>query len=1042
MLMNMGQSCKDYVAKITAKFRSDLAGEHAYRPALEAFFESVTGFDVLNDPRRSEFGAPDFIFHKGQIPVAYAETKDVGESLDRVEKSEQMSRYYGYSSLVLTDYVEFRFYRHGIRYCEPIVIALIEKGKVVPKLENYEILEDTLKDFITAAREPIKSGAMLARIMAGKARRIRENVRIFLTAGNSDQNKDLIEVRDVMRKLLLADLDDAKFADMYAQTIVYGLFVARYGDETSENFSRQEARDLVPASNPFLRHFFDHVAGASFDKRLEIIVNELCEEFAHADVRAVVHDYFKMHKDRSRDPIIHFYEDFLREYDANERIALGVFYTPLPVVRFIIRAVDAILKHDFGFADGLGDREKTEIEFATQTFNKKFKNGMVRAKREVHRLQILDPAVGTGTFLNETILHIRKTFEGQEGRWSDYVQQDLLPRLSGFEIMMAPYTIAHLKLATTLQETGVKFTDAQRIGIYLTNSLESSDRPADNLLDYLVGLGKAVAEESAQAARIKDEMPIMVVLGNPPYNVSSQNRGEWIGELIKDYKEGLRERKISLDDDYIKFIRLAQFLVEKNSQGGVVGFITNNSYLDGVTHRQMRRRLLQAFDEIYVLDLHGSVKKKEKAPDGGKDESVFDIQQGVSIVLFVRKPDTSRKITLGRVFHAEIFGTREMKYSFLDSTLFRDTKWEELKNEEPYFFFVKKDFGARKEYELGFKITEVFSQYNSGIQTKRDDVTVAFTADEMKKVVNDFQNQDENVLRQKYDLPEDGRDWRLPWAIKDIQKGYKIVEFLYRPFDIRWTAYTENSKGFIAYPREKINRHIVGRRNRIFITCRNQNNETIGFVSKYISDLRTYSNPGSIGTDYVFPLYIFSDKGEAGSNLSPDIMKNVEKVVGTEINADTMFDYIYAVLSSPSYCRKYREFLKIDFPRVPYPKDAQSFRKLAELGRRLCDLHLMESPDVGKFGTSFSISGDNVVGKVIYKNGHVFINEKQNFGNVTEAAWSIFIGGYQPAQKWLKARKGRKLSNEDIVLYQKIIVALDKTSEIMKQIDSAMNGSI
>ena len=418
-----------------------------------------------------------------------------------------------------------------------------------------------------------------------------------------------------------------KFADMYAQTLVYGLFVARYNDDVNKTFTRQSARDLVPASNPFLRQFFDHIAGASFDNRLEYIVNELCEEFSHTDVLAIVHNYYKTEKDPSRDPIIHFYEDFLKEYNPQERLELGVFYTPRPVVHFIVRSIDEILKSEFGLK-GLVDETKVEITREIQ--NKKI-------KEKVHKVQLLDPATGTGTFLNETILHVWQLFSEQKGLWPKYIKDELLPRLHGFELMMAPYTIAHLKLSTTLKETGLDSTDHVRIGIYLTNSLEKAETKQKDLFSF--GFGEAITKESIEAGKVKNDLPIMVVLGNPPYSGESMNPGYTANDVYK-FEPGtnvkLKERNSKwINDDYVKFIRLAESLIEKNGEG-IVGMITAHGYLDNPTFRGMRYHLMQTFDSLYFLDLHGNANKKEVTPNGEQDQNVFDIKQGVAIILAVK----------------------------------------------------------------------------------------------------------------------------------------------------------------------------------------------------------------------------------------------------------------------------------------------------------------------------------------------------------------------------------------------------------------------
>ncbi|MGH7141194.1 MAG: N-6 DNA methylase [Minisyncoccia bacterium] len=471
----MNSPLEIYVAEVAQKYATGRAGEHAYRPAFERLIASIDPkLKIVNDPKRTEHGAPDFVFVRGDLTAGYAETKDIGIDLNKTEKSEQMERYLGYSNLILTDYLEFRFFRNGEKYEDSIAIAAVEDGHIVARPEQFAALADLLSDFFSQAPESIKSGTRLAKIMGGKARRIRDNVRQFL-ANPSEKNRELERIFETIKKLLVHDLSPEEFADLYAQTLVYGLFAARFHDTTPEDFSRQEARDLVPASNPFLRHFFDHIVGPDFDVRLQYIVNELCEIFVHADVHALMGQYFKKNGEvEGPDPVIHFYEDFLREYDPEQRKKMGAFYTPLPVVRFIVRAVDAILQNDFGLPKGLADTSKVQVERTRQG---------KRGKVEVHRVQILDPAVGTGTFLNEIIRSIAKRFEGQGGRWSGYVDEDLLPRLYGFELMMASYTIAHLKLGMTLEESGYK-NFGRQLGVYLTNSLEEGELPDDTLFGF------------------------------------------------------------------------------------------------------------------------------------------------------------------------------------------------------------------------------------------------------------------------------------------------------------------------------------------------------------------------------------------------------------------------------------------------------------------------------------------------------------------------------------------------------------------------------
>ncbi len=988
---------------------------------ISGIFESINVKRIDHDAKSKDGNKPDFVVLQNSVPLLYIEAKKIGVSLDKIEESEQMARYYGYANLVLTDYVEFRFYRNGLRYEDPIKIAHydIKRLTITPIPENFEHAAKSLIDFTQSHKEPIRSGEHLSKIMGGKAQRIRDNIRQFLS-NESGKNAEILHIYNAIKKQLVHDLTLESFADMYAQTLVYGLFVARYHDDTPENFTRREASELVPKSNPLLRHFFNHIVGPDFDKRLEYIVNELCMVFSHANVPTLMKQYFKddlwgkTHE--GPDPVIHFYEDFLKEYDPKLRKKLGAFYTPLPVVRFIVRSVDYLLEKDFGLPNGLADTSK----LATG----------------VHRVQILDPAVGTGTFLTEVLNNIYLRFADQKGRWPKYVHHELLPRLHGFELMMAPYTIAHLKLSMNLKEKGFKYFNNVRLGIYLTNSLEESTTREDLFGGF--GFAESIAEESKEAAVIKNTIPIMVVIGNPPYSVSSSNKGEWIQDLISDYKTGLNEKNIQpLSDDYIKFIRFAEHFIEKNKTG-IVAMITNNSFIDGIIHRQMRKHLLETFDDIYILDLHGNSNKKEKTQDGGKDENVFDIQQGVAISIFVRK--TGQKKQLGSVYHTELYGKREDKFKKLNEFEIEKMTWDKLNYNEPNYFFTPKDFRAIEEYSKGFKIDELFILDSTGIKTHRDDFVLDFDKEVLRKRINKFADNKitDNEIATEFKL-KDNRDWSLSLAREKVlhEEFNKLcTPILYRPFDLRWIYY---SSSVIDYDRRNVMKHMLPE-NICLSSTKNieQGLFRHTFISKYLMQLHTVALKE---TDYIFPLYLYAEDGTKHPNLKHEIVNEIEKIVG-KVTPEDIFDYIYAVLHSPSYRAKYKEFLKIDFPRVPYPKDAKSFKALIAHGTELRSLHLLESPKVNKFITTYPVAGTDKVEKLVYKDGNVFINKEQYFGNVPESAWSFYIGGYQPAQKWLKDRKDRILTNEDIEHYQKMIVALTETESIMGMIDNIVKKSI
>jgi type I restriction-modification system DNA methylase subunit len=1028
-----------YLAELQAHLKTGEAREHTYRPALISLFESFNDIQAANDQARTAHGATDFVYRSKSnldIVLGYGEAKDINVSLDKTEKTEQLDRYSGYNNLLLTNGIEFRFYKNGKRYSQVEVAKLKGLGlTAVP--ENFQSLTDEIQSFFEQPPEVIKSGKRLSEIMGAKARRIRTNINILLGANAEDETKaaEISKVYQLMKNLLVHDLEPDKFADMYAQTLVYGLFVARYNDKTPENFSRVEARDLIPASNPFLREFFDHIAGPRFEKGLSIIVDELCQVFSVSNVKDIIDKHLKLNESDqtdAKDPIIHFYEDFLSEYNPVERKKMGAYYTPIPVVQYMVRAVDEVLKTHFNLPKGLADSSTETYDVVSQG---------KKAKQTYHKVQILDPATGTATFLNETIKFVADKFKGQEGMWPDYAKNNLIPRLHGFELMMGAYTIAHLKLGLTLKNLGVDDI-GKRLGVYLTNSLEEGIPHQPDLFSF--GLAEAVTHESAEAAHIKSERPIMVVIGNPPYSVSSNNKSDFIQNLIKEYKKDLNERKINLDDDYIKFIRFSEDLIEKNGSG-VVAMITNNSFIDGVTHRQMRKHLLQTFDDIYIIDLHGNSKKKEVSPDGSKDENVFDIQQGVSINIFI-KNSNKKSSQLANVYHKDLFGKRNLKFSWLNQHNLNNSEFKRLDYDDKYYFFVPKDFKLQEEYERYFKIVDFFNSSVSGMQTKRDALTISTNKRELEERLKYILENNIDSIRSHFSLPLDGRDWRIEWAKLDIERGSgKVTNVLYRPFDIRFTYYSGLTKGFIAYPRYKENSSIIDRDNVSILATRqlSSNSWHHTFISNELTEMCTLSNKGK-ETQYTFPLWLYDEQGNKSSNLNADIVQAIKLKV-PDCDEQQIFDYIYGVLHWPAYRTKYKEFLKIDFPRVPYPKTQAEFDKFKLVGERLRQLHLMLAPDVDDYITSFPEPGTNQVVKLKYvchpeldsgsptkdSTGRVYINETQYFGGVPETAWNFYIGGYQPAQKWLKDRKGRELGFEDIIHYQRIIKVLDETGKVM-----------
>lgn len=1028
----------EYLNQVRRLYLAGNATEHSYRPALKDLLESlVKGISATNEPKRQSCGAPDYIIQRKDIPLGYIEAKDIGNDLNKTEKDAQLKRYReSLSNLILTDYLEFRFFQYAEKIKE-IKIASIVKGKLILHPENFKIFETYIQDFCAFKGQTITSSLKLAEMMAHKARMMKD---VFFKALLEDyENNTLKDQYLAFKQILIHDLEQQTFADIYAQTITYGLFAARLHDPTLETFTRQEASELIPKSNPFLRNLFAYVSGIELDDRVKWIVDDLADIFRATDLIAVVSDFGKL--TGQTDPFIHFYETFLAAYDPKMRKAKGVYYTPEPVVNFIVRAVDDILKTDFNLPSGLADTSKITIKVNDDLSKKK-------VDKEFHKVQFLDPSTGTGTFLAEVIKQIYKRFEGQEGIWSNYVEEHLIPRLNGFEILMAPYTMCHLKLETLLREIGYKPKEdhkQKRLQVYLTNSLEEAHPDTGTLF------ASWLSRESIEANYIKRDTPVMVVLGNPPYSVSSSNKGEWIQNLIADYKKDLREKKINLDDDYIKFIRYGQHFIDKNGEG-ILAFITNNSFIDGITHRQMRKSLLESFDKIFILDLHGSAKKKEVCLDGSADQNVFDIMQGVSINLFV-KTGKKKKDELGRLFHCDLFGKRENKYNFLWENSILTASYQEVNIVAPNFFFVPKDFRLINTYLNCFKLNELFLLFNSGIQTKNDNLTIQFEKIEIEKIVSDFKFLTIDDLTTKYKL-KNKYGWNATMSKNDIIKNTgSFYEICYRPFDIRYT-YMTNTCGFIARPRMGVMKHFSNGNNLGLITVRQQS--TFDFQHILITKRIIESGAISLQTcewGYIFPLYLYSEDDSFASkrtpNLKLEIINQIANSIGLRFTPEKevaegtfspidILDYIYAVLHSPTYREKYKEFLKIDFPRVPYPENAETFWQLVKLGGELRQIHLLQSPVVDHFISKFPVGGSNLVVKIAFDSGKVWINDTQYFDLVPEHAWSFYIGGYQPAQKWLKDRKGRELNFDDICHYQKIIVALSETDRIMKVIDSVV----
>ncbi|HEM60662.1 MAG TPA: hypothetical protein ENO24_00055, partial [Chloroflexi bacterium] len=676
---------RTYLDEVRRKLATDVAKEHAYRGALGGLLEATgDGIQAINDSAQVACGAPDFIVLRAATPVGYVEAKDIDTSLDDAARTDQLKRYReSLSNLILTDYLEFRWYVEGQERERARLGTVTQDGKVRSTKAGLQDLSDLLRRFF--AQEPPMLGTPreLAQRMAGLARMTRDLIqKAYKREGKEGRFHSQLAA---FRETLIPDLEAEQFADMYAQTIAYGLFAARVRAPGGADFTRQEAAWNLPKTNPFLRKLFNEIAGPDLPQEIAWAVDDLAHLLARADMSEVLRDFGKATK--QEDPIVHFYETFLGHYDPQMRQRRGVYYTPEPVVSYIVRSIDHLLKTRFNRPLGLAEED----------------------------VLILDPACGTGTFLYFVIQEIHDTVvrERGEGAWNSYVREKLLGRIFGFELLMAPYAMAHMKLALQLQDLGYDLDGEERLGIYLTNSLEEAITRAETL-----GFARFISEEADAASEIKKQKPIMVVLGNPPYSVSSANKGAHIERLMDRYKEAVRsERNIQpLSDDYIKFIRFAHDRIERTGYG-IVGMITNHSYLSGLIHRGMREELLKSFDEIYILNLHGNALIGEQAPDGAADDNVFDIRQGVAVAIFVkpveRLPDRG-------VHYADLWGVRDAKYSALQATDISSTAWRALEPRSPNFFLVPRDTHLAREYRTALSLADAFVLSSTGITTHRD----------------------------------------------------------------------------------------------------------------------------------------------------------------------------------------------------------------------------------------------------------------------------------------------------------------------------------
>lgn len=1053
----------------------DTATERSYYPIICRLIEWY-GHDIykLRDPRaipeetstqyEHRVGFPDITVRNGNELVGWFEIKPPGESLQSEKFREQFSKYKdSLENIVFTNLQNWELWQWQDGEAKKILEVTFDLLSIV--MADFSELERLFTRFFEGHAYQTRTPKQLALALAKKTRLLSQQVEEAL--GKSEADSDLQKLKETFEKTLIQDISEHQFSNMVAETMAYSLFLAalehsRRGNGTELTLTN--AIDYLPTNVPILADLYGLVKKVASTIPTIYEATRLLVDQLNASEIERIHQKLVEHKP-GEDPVIQFYEPFLKEYDPKEREARGVYYTPKPVVDYIVKSVDWILRNKFNKTKGLGDES-------------------------VH---LLDPATGTGTFLMSAIQEIHGNIKKEHGSLGDemvvrefnrVVLSHILKHFYGFELLIAPYAIAHLKLTLEVERLGFDFAntkddadkDNDRFKVYLANTLDDPNKPPAKLFGF-----DSIPQESERAREVKKNVPILAIVGNPPYsNFGRMNRGEWILNLLKDYKKGLKERKINIDDDFIKFIRFAQWKLEQTGQG-IFAMITSNTFIDGITHRQMRRSLMDTFDEIHIYNLHGNSRKGETAPDGGKDENVFNIQQGVSINIFVKFPEKQNETI---VKYCDLWGLREHKFTTLLDGDFEKTNWLTLSPKEPNWFFADKDTGTDEEYQHYSEMAEIFIKSGSGIITRNDNITIQFEKESLIKLLDDFRNLTEADLRSKYQI-KDGVSWKLTKAILDVKENRQDSSALpisYHPFDYRFTYLTNRSGGFLNRPIYEIMKHM--RSNNLGLsTTRNQLPEHNNFlVTKYISNTRFSSKTGSIGADYLYPIYLYekpepqlSLTGESGKevackpnlkqdfittlskklnlNFVPDGVGDLEKTFGSE----AVFYYAYAIFHSPTYRSRYAEQLKIDFPRLPLTGDKKLFAQLVRFGNELVNLHLLGENPFDKSKTIFDeqekwsvrIGGakpenlaDWKVADMRYneKDKRVYVNKRQYFEGVEKEVWKFMIGGYQVCEKWLKDRKKaeRSLSTDDLKHYMKMVVAIRETIRIMTEIDKAV----
>lgn len=1008
--------------------RVDEITEHSHRSNLQKLLESFANLKVkvLHEPKREgKFGSPDFKITQVESIIGYVENKKIEENLDKILKTDQIKKYQTLSdNILITNYIEWIWIKEGKIQQRETLCFLTDIADKRKKLDTDKVkaVESLINSFFSQAPKQIADAKKLAESLAIRAKLLKDLLLEELQRQEKEHSEGrLFQLFETFKSFIFHELTIEEFADAFAQNLAYGLFLAKLNADTNL-INLYNAKKYIPNSFELIRELVDFLDELDNEEYREAkwVVVEVLTIMNNLDLKAIHESlsYTKKQKDKDsddiiiKDPYVYFYENFLASYDKQLRKSKGVYYTPPPVVNFIVRTIDDILKKSFKIKDGLADRTKVTV---------------------------LDFATGTGTFLVEVLQQIFENLPKNSGKKDLLIKEHILKNIYGFEYLIAPYTIAHLKLSQFLKDNDYDLKAKERLQIFLTNTLAPID------LQHKINLLPALTEESKKAQEVKDK-PVLVITGNPPYSKKSKNNDPWIVNLVDAYKyvDGKRskEKQSWFRDDYIKFIRFAQDKIDKVEEG-IVAVITNHTFINNITMPGMRQSLMNTFDQIYIVNLNGSAKQESQLTvDIKKDENVFDIEQGVAISFFIKRKGVKKK-----VFYTDFWGSRSEKYLMCLEANFKNIQWTELTPKSPDYYFIPKDEKHKSTYETFYSVTDIFKLYSLPLMTGRDKITLHHSISDLKDVLKIFLEKEENEIRNILSTGNDSRDWKVSNCKSDIKStnadNTYIKEITYRPFDSRFTYLTGKSKGFHASPQFKVCKHMLFENIGLLLPRQISKSEFRHvFCTNLIPEMCAISN-STKEQNQLFPLYLYPDATidntkqnvKREENFTKDFRIYIDNLYGKGKSPEQILGYIYAVLHSETYRTKYIEFLKDKFARIPFTNDKILFEKLSKLGNNLIKAHLLES-DIELVIGDFIGRGSNIVESISFikekQIGKIQINKTQYFNDITSDVWEFKIGGYQVIDKLLKGRKGSELTIGDV---EKITNIINTIAFTIKKID-------